>query len=81
MFAIQVYCDFGGYCDIAIGSAKIMGHNLTDNFKTPYFSKQYVNSGSDGILRLRSGCAITSTFLWEVVGFRLAGCYLITGSP
>jgi|JI61114C2RNA_FD_contig_123_5427_length_9940_multi_5_in_0_out_2_9 alginate O-acetyltransferase complex protein AlgI len=39
MFAIQVYCDFGGYCDIAIGSAKIMGHNLTDNFKTPYFSK------------------------------------------
>lgn len=38
-FAIQVYCDFGGYCDIAIGSAKIMGHNLTDNFRTPYFSK------------------------------------------
>lgn len=38
-FAIQVYCDFSGYCDIAIGSAKIMGHNLTDNFRTPYFSK------------------------------------------
>lgn len=39
LFAIQVYCDFGGYCDIAIGSARIMGHNLSDNFKTPYFSK------------------------------------------
>ena len=39
LFAIQVYCDFSGYCDIAIGSAKIMGHNLTDNFRTPYFSK------------------------------------------
>ncbi len=39
LFAIQVYCDFSGYCDIAIGSAKIMGHNLKDNFKTPYFSK------------------------------------------
>lgn len=39
LFAIEVYCDFGGYCDIAIGSAKLMGHDLTDNFKTPYFSK------------------------------------------
>ena len=39
LFAIQVYCDFGGYCDIAIGCAKMMGHDLTDNFKTPYFSK------------------------------------------
>lgn len=39
MFAFQVYCDFSGYCDIAIGSAKMMGYNLSDNFKTPYFSK------------------------------------------
>ena len=39
LFAIEVYCDFGGYCDIAIGCAKLMGHDLTDNFKTPYFSK------------------------------------------
>ncbi|KRP13638.1 MAG: hypothetical protein ABR95_04520 [Sphingobacteriales bacterium BACL12 MAG-120813-bin55] len=38
MFAFQVYCDFSGYCDIAIGSAKMMGINLNDNFKTPYFS-------------------------------------------
>jgi alginate O-acetyltransferase complex protein AlgI len=39
MFAFQVYCDFSGYCDIAIGSSKIMGVNLNDNFKTPYFSR------------------------------------------
>lgn len=39
MFAFQVYCDFSGYSDIAIGSARMMGVNLTDNFKTPYFSK------------------------------------------
>ena len=38
MFAFQVYCDFSGYCDIAIGSARMMGINLNDNFKTPYFS-------------------------------------------
>ncbi|WBW98640.1 MBOAT family O-acyltransferase [Oceanirhabdus sp. W0125-5] len=38
-FAIQIYCDFSGYSDIAIGSARILGFNLMENFKTPYFSK------------------------------------------
>lgn len=38
-FAFQIYCDFSGYSDIAIGAAKIMGFNLMDNFKRPYFSK------------------------------------------
>lgn len=37
-FAIQIYCDFSGYSDIAIGSAKVMGFNLMENFKNPYFS-------------------------------------------
>jgi alginate O-acetyltransferase complex protein AlgI len=39
LFAIQIYCDFSGYTDIAIGSARILGYNLMENFKTPYFSK------------------------------------------
>jgi alginate O-acetyltransferase complex protein AlgI len=38
-YAIQIYCDFSGYSDIAIGSAKVMGFNLMDNFQSPYFSK------------------------------------------
>lgn len=38
-FAFQIYCDFSGYSDIAIGLAKIMGIKLMDNFKRPYFSK------------------------------------------
>lgn len=38
-FAIQIYCDFSGYSDIAIGSAKLLGINLMTNFKSPYFSK------------------------------------------
>jgi alginate O-acetyltransferase complex protein AlgI len=38
-YAFQIYCDFSGYSDIAIGSAKIMGFDLMENFKTPYFSK------------------------------------------
>jgi alginate O-acetyltransferase complex protein AlgI len=38
-FSIQIYCDFSGYSDIAIGAAKIMGFDLMKNFDSPYFSK------------------------------------------
>lgn len=37
-FTIQIYCDFSGYSDIAIGTAKLLGMNLMTNFKSPYFS-------------------------------------------
>ncbi len=37
-FAIQIYCDFSGYTDIAIGSAKILGFDLMTNFRRPYFA-------------------------------------------
>ncbi|MFC2175571.1 MBOAT family O-acyltransferase [Bacteroidota bacterium] len=39
LFAYQVYCDFSGYSDIAIGSARLLGFNLMRNFKTPFLSK------------------------------------------
>jgi len=39
MFAIQIYCDFSGYSDVAIGSARLLGFELMVNFKTPYFAK------------------------------------------
>jgi alginate O-acetyltransferase complex protein AlgI len=38
-FAIQIYCDFSGYSDIAIGAARTMGFDLMTNFKRPYFAK------------------------------------------
>jgi D-alanyl-lipoteichoic acid acyltransferase DltB (MBOAT superfamily) len=38
-FAYQIYCDFSGYSDIAIGSARVMGFNLMLNFNRPYYSK------------------------------------------
>ncbi len=38
LFAVQIYCDFSGYTDIAIGCALLFGIELTDNFKSPYFS-------------------------------------------
>lgn len=37
-YAIQIYCDFSGYSDIAIGLALLMGFWLPDNFRTPYQS-------------------------------------------
>lgn len=39
LFAVQIYCDFSGYSDIAIGAARIMGIELMENFCRPYFSK------------------------------------------
>ena len=38
-FALQIYCDFDSYSNIAIGAAKVMGFRLMDNFNTPYFSQ------------------------------------------
>ena len=39
MFALQIYCDFSGYTDISIGCAKLFGMELSENFKSPYFSR------------------------------------------
>lgn len=38
-FAFQIYADFSGYSDIAIGTARVMGFNLMNNFNRPYFAK------------------------------------------
>lgn len=37
-FAYQIYCDFSGYSDIAVGSARVLGFRLMENFATPYAS-------------------------------------------
>lgn len=38
LFAVQIYCDFSGYSDIAIGSAKVLGIDLMENFRRPYLA-------------------------------------------
>lgn len=38
LFALQIYCDFNGYTQIAIGSARILGFRLQENFRTPYLA-------------------------------------------
>ena len=42
LFAVQLYCDFSGYCDIAAGSARMLGVRLTQNFNRPYISRNFV---------------------------------------
>ncbi len=39
LFAVQIYCDFASYSDIARGAAEVMGFSLMKNFDTPYFSQ------------------------------------------
>lgn len=39
LFALQIYFDFAGYSDIAIGSARVLGFNLMTNFKRPFFAR------------------------------------------
>lgn len=38
-FAFQIYCDFSGYSDIAVGSAEILGFRLMTNFRQPYLAR------------------------------------------
>ena len=40
-FSFQIYCDFSGYSDMAIGAARVMGFQLTANFRRPYFATSF----------------------------------------
>ena len=42
-FAIQIYCDFSGYSDMAIGSARVIGFRLMQNFNLPYLASSISN--------------------------------------
>jgi alginate O-acetyltransferase complex protein AlgI len=37
-YSFQIYCDFSGYTDIALGAARVMGFDLMENFRLPYLS-------------------------------------------
>lgn len=40
-FTFEIYCDFSGYTDIAIGTSQLMGINLVENFRNPYISSSF----------------------------------------
>lgn len=41
-YTLQIYCDFSGYSDMAIGSARMIGYDLPENFRMPYLSSSIV---------------------------------------
>lgn len=71
LFFFQVYCDFSGYSDIALGAARIMGINITENFKRPFFSKNLAEFWTRWHISL-------STWLTDYVFFYL-GAYKASG--
>ena len=73
VFAFQIYCDFSGYSDIAIGSARLFGFELTRNFINPYFSRDIAEFCAAGISPSQPGFGIISTF-------RLAGIGVVGGA-
>jgi len=70
-FVIQVYCDFSGYSDIAIGAARVLGINLMENFRRPFFAKNLPDFWTRWHISL-------STWLTDYVFFYL-GAYKATG--
>ncbi len=70
-FSIQVYCDFSGYSDIAIGSARVLGINLMENFRRPFFAKNLPDFWTRWHISL-------STWLTDYVFFYL-GAYKAAG--
>lgn len=65
-FAFQIYCDFSGYSDIAIGSAKLLGIDLMENFRRPYFARNLQDFWSRWHISL-------STWFRDYVYFPLGG--------
>ena len=66
-FFMQVYCDFSGYSDIAIGAAKVLGIDVMENFKRPLFAKNLADIWTRWHISL-------STWLTDYVFFYL-GAY------
>jgi D-alanyl-lipoteichoic acid acyltransferase DltB (MBOAT superfamily) len=85
-FSLQIYCDFSGYTDIALGTARMMGYELRVNFMQPYFSRSIPLGGSRvAVPRLYLNLMITFMLsgLWHgaswnfVIWGGLHGSYLI----
>lgn len=64
-YTMQIYCDFSGYSDMAIGIAMIMGFTLMKNFDFPTNRRILRNSGAGGTSRSPHGCATMFIFLSE----------------
>ena len=57
-YAFQIYFDFSGYSDMAIGLGRMFGFVIPKNFRSPYLSESITISGAAGTSRFPPGCGI-----------------------
>ena len=76
-YALQIYCDFSGYSDMAIGIALLLGFHFNMNFNSPYKSASITEFGTVGISLCPVGCAIIFISLSEETGMVNFGSILI----
>jgi D-alanyl-lipoteichoic acid acyltransferase DltB (MBOAT superfamily) len=62
-YAIQIYCDFSGYTDMAIAAARLLGYQLPDNFRFRYFAQNVSDFWRRWHIVSQVGCVIISRFL------------------
>lgn len=63
-YTLQIFCDFSGYTDMAIGIALLLGYRLCANFDSPYKSLNITQFWRKWHISCRLGCVITFIFLW-----------------
>lgn len=66
-YAFQIYFDFSGYSDMAIGLGKMIGFRFLENFNYPYIARSITDSGDVGICRSPPGSVNMYTFRWAAV--------------
>ena len=59
-YPVQLYFNFSGYTDVAIGSAGLLGFNLPENFNRPYLGRNVLDFWNRWHMSLTHGSAITS---------------------
>jgi len=62
-YAMQIYFDFAGYSDIAIGSAQLLGYHVPENFNAPYLKSNIAAFWRSWHMSLTSWITTTSTSL------------------
>ena len=76
-FGIQILADFSAYTDIARGTSKLFGIELTENFRAPYFATNFANFGVVGTSPCHLGFETTSLFPLVEIEFGLGANFPI----
>ena len=69
-YALQIFFDFSGYSDMAVGLGKMFGFEFLENFQFPYIAQSLRDFWRRWHISLTIGFGITCTFPWAETGFR-----------